>query len=230
MTTKSPSDLPEGKWPWAIVPSRAFGDKRLKDADRRVLGAMCAFVNRAGVCWPAMETMRLISGHKTEKSIFDAVQRLKAAGYVRQLRPKDYQETASGWKTNRYQVLWLGDEAKPSREDIASADRIRLATDPEPIDEVKGGLGEDETSLALSRSLALSLASAYAIAVERATGQFKRADQELGAANRLANKGFSAQQVQQATQEVARAALARRAGVPALADVERHLMVETTPS
>jgi hypothetical protein len=72
----SPSELPEGKWPWSIVPSRAFGDKRLKDADRRVLGAMCAFVNRAGVCWPAMETMRLISGHKTEKSIFDAVQRI----------------------------------------------------------------------------------------------------------------------------------------------------------
>jgi len=173
-----------------------------------------------------METMRLISGHKTEKSIFDAVQRLKAAGYVRQLRPKDYQETASGWKTNRYQVLWLGDEAKPSREDIASADRIRLATDPEPIDEVKGGLGEEKQSL----THAISLASAYATAVERTTGQFKRADQELGAANRLANKGFSAQQVQQATQEVARAALARRAGVPALADVERHLTVETPPS
>jgi hypothetical protein len=226
MTMTSPSDLPEGKWPWAIVPSRAFGDKRLKDADRRVLGAMCAFVNRAGVCWPAMETMRQISGHKTEKSIFDAVQRLKAAGYVRQLRPKDYQETASGWKTNRYQVLWLGDEAKPSREDIASADRIRLATDPEPIDEVKGGLGGDKQSL----THAISLAAAYATAVERTTGQFKRADQELGAANRLANKGFSAQQVQQATQEVARAALARRAGVPALADVERHLMVEAPPS
>ena len=226
MTTKSPSDLPEGKWPWSIVPSRAFGDKRLKDADRRVLGAMCAFVNRAGVCWPAMQTMRLISGHKTEKSIFDAVQRLKAVGYVRQLRPKDYQETASGWKTNRYQVLWLGDEAKPSREDIASADRIRLATDPEPIEEVKGGLGGNKQSL----THAISLASAYATAVERATGQFKRADQELGAANRLANKGFSAQQVQQATQEVARAALAKRAGVPALADVERHLMVEITPS
>jgi hypothetical protein len=226
MTMTSPSELPEGKWPWSIVPSRAFGDKRLKDADRRVLGAMCAFVNRAGVCWPAMETMRLISGHKTEKSIFDAVQRLKAVGYVRQLRPKDYQETASGWKTNRYQVLWLGDEAKPSREDIASADRIRLATDPEPIEEVKGGLGGERQSL----THAISLASAYATAVERATGQFKRADQELGAANRLANKGFSAQQVQQATQEVARAALARRAGVPALADVERHLMVETPPS
>ena len=222
----SPSELPEGKWPWSIVPSRAFGDKRLKDADRRVLGAMCAFVNRAGVCWPAMETMRLISGHKTEKSIFDAVQRLKAVGYVRQLRPKDYQETASGWKTNRYQVLWLGDEAKPSREDIASADRIRLATDPELIEEVKGGLGGEKQSL----THAISLASAYAAAVERATGQFKRADQELGAANRLANKGFSAEQVQQATQEVARAALARRAGVPALADVERHLMVETPPS
>lgn len=227
---KSPSELPEGKWPWSIVPSRAFGDKRLKDADRRVLGAMCAFVNRAGVCWPAMQTMQEISGHKSRTSVHNSIQHLKDAGYVRQLKAKDYQTTESGWHSNRYQVLWVGDEPKPTREDVHSAERIRIATDPEPAHKVKGGLGEDETSLALSRSLALSLASAYATAVERVTGQFKRADQELGAANRLANKGFSAQQVQQATQEVARAALAKRAGVPALADVERHLMVETTPS
>ena len=222
----SPSDLPEGKWPWSIVPSRAFGDKRLKDGDRRVLGAMCAFVNRAGVCWPAMETMQKISGHKSRTSVHNPTQRLKDTGYVRQLQPKDYQTTASGWSSNRYQVLWIGDEAKPSREDVHSAERIRLATDPEPTHEVTGGLGGKKQSL----THAILLASAYANAVEAVTGQFKRADQELGAANRLANKDFSAEQVQDATRTVALAALAKRAGVPALADVERHLMVEHPPS
>ena len=66
-----------GKWPWSIVPTRAFGDSRLNDADRRVLGALCAFVNRAGVCWPALDTMQDISGYATRKSVFDAIQRLK---------------------------------------------------------------------------------------------------------------------------------------------------------
>jgi hypothetical protein len=99
MKSLSNNDLGDiGKWPWSIVPSRAFGDKRLKDADRRVLGALCAFVNRAGVCWPALATIKDISGHATNKSVFDAIQRLKEAKYVRQLMPKDYQETRSGWK------------------------------------------------------------------------------------------------------------------------------------
>ncbi|WP_339754924.1 hypothetical protein, partial [uncultured Marinobacter sp.] len=89
-----------------------------------------------------------------------------------------------------------------------------------------GGVGGNKQSLAH----AILLASAYASAVEAVTGQFKRADQELGAANRLANKDFSAEQVQDATRTVALAALAKRAGVPALADVERHLMVAYPPS
>jgi hypothetical protein len=65
-----------------------------------------------------METIQHISGHASRKSVFDAIQRLKSAKYVRQLQPKDYQETKTGWKSNRYQVLWLGDEPKPTYEDI----------------------------------------------------------------------------------------------------------------
>ena len=144
MKSLSNEDLSDiGKWPWSIVPSRAFGDKRLKDADRRVLGALCAFVNRAGVCWPALATIKDISGHATNKSVFDAIQRLKEAKYVRQLRPKDYQETSSGWKSNRYQVLWLGDEPKPTMEDINTARKLQLASDDGPIKEEIGVVGDD---------------------------------------------------------------------------------------
>lgn len=208
-----------GKWPWSIVPTRAFGDKRLNDADRRVLGALCAFVNRAGVCWPALDTMQGIAGYATRKSVFDAIQRLKRAGYVRQLKPKDYQETKSGWKTNRYQVLWLGDEPMPTHEDINSAIRLQDESILGASNEDKGGAGEDNAAL----SLAHSLAHAYARAVERALGQPRRVENELPAARKLAAQGVTVEQVIEATEAHARACLARRAGVPALADVARAM-------
>jgi hypothetical protein len=218
MKSLSNEDLSDiGKWPWSIVPSRAFGDKRLKDADRRVLGALCAFVNRAGVCWPAMETIQQISGHASRKSVFDAIQRLKSAKYVRQLQPKDYQETKTGWKSNRYQVLWLGDEPKPTFEDIQSAKKLQLASDDEPTHEEIGGVG-DETAL---NTLSHTLAHAYARAVQSRTGQVRNVASEINHARRLALANISIQQVRDATIQACDAALARRAGVPSLADVAR---------
>ena len=210
-----------GKWPWSIVPSRAFGDKRLKDADRRVLGALCAFVNRAGVCWPALATIKDISGHATNKSVFDAIQRLKEAKYVRQLRPKDYQETRSGWKSNRYQVLWLGDEPKPTMEDINTARKLQLASDDEPIKEEIGGSGDD----AALNTLSHTLAHAYARAVQSRTGQVRNVASEINHARRLALAGISIEQVRAATVQACDQALARRAGVPSLADVARLIGV-----
>jgi hypothetical protein len=218
MKSLSNEDLSDiGKWPWSIVPSRAFGDKRLKDADRRVLGALCAFVNRAGVCWPALATIKDISGHATNKSVFDAIQRLKEAKYVRQLRPKDYQETRSGWKSNRYQVLWLGDEPKPTMEDINTARKLQLASDDEPIKEEIGGAG-DETAL---NTLSHTLAHAYARAVQSRTGQVRNVASEINHARRLALSDISIEQVRAATVQACDQALARRAGVPSLADVAR---------
>jgi hypothetical protein len=218
MKSLSNEDLSDiGKWPWSIVPSRAFGDKRLKDADRRVLGALCAFVNRAGVCWPALATIKDISGHATNKSVFDAIQRLKEAKYVRQLRPKDYQETRSGWKSNRYQVLWLGDEPKPTMEDINTARKLQLASDDDPIKEEIGGSGDDTALSTLSHTLA----HAYARAVQSRTGQVRNVASEINHARRLALADISIDQVRDATIQACDAALARRAGVPSLADVAR---------
>ena len=220
MTYHSEPDLTDiGKWPWSIVPTRAFGDKRLQDADRRVLGALCAFVNRAGVCWPALDTMQDIAGYATRKSVFDAIQRLKRAGYIRQLKPKDYQETKSGWKTNRYQVLWLGDEPMPTHEDINSAIRLQDESILSGNNEDIGVVGEDNAAM----SLAHSLAHAYSHAIERALGQSRRPENELGAARMLAAQGVTVAQVIEATEAHARASLARRAGVPALADVARAM-------
>ena len=216
----SSDDLSDiGKWPWSIVPSRAFGDKRLKDADRRVLGALCAFVNRAGVCWPAMETVQQISGHASRKSVFDAIQRLKTEKYVRQLKPKDYQETKTGWKSNRYQVLWLGDEPKPTYEDIQSAKKLQLASDDEPTHKEIGVIGVDANLITLSHTLA----HAYARAVQSRTGQVRTIANEINHARRLALSDISIEQVRAATVQACDIALARRAGVPSLADVARLL-------
>jgi hypothetical protein len=220
MTKSHSDDLSDiGKWPWSIVPSRAFGDKRLKDADRRVLGALCAFVNRAGVCWPAMETVQQISGHASRKSVFDAIQRLKTEKYVRQLKPKDYQETKTGWKSNRYQVLWLGDEPKPTYEDIQSAKKLQLASDDEPTHKEIGVIG-GETAL---NTLSHTLVHAYARAVQARTGQVRAIANEINHARKLALLDITIEQVRAATVQACDQALARRAGVPSLADVARLL-------
>jgi len=208
-----------GKWPWSIVPTRAFGDKRLNDTDRRVLGALCAFVNRAGVCWPALSTISQLAGFATAKTALDTIKRLRQYGYVRQLKAKDYQITASGWRTSRYQVLWTGEEPVPTLEQINAARALQPENTATEGTEGKGVVGDQDGSLPLAHALA----SAYSAAVERATGQARRPDNEMGAALRLAARGVTVGEVLDATRTVALAALARRAGVPALADVERAL-------
>ena len=135
--------LSENKRPWSVMPMRALSDKQLKERELRVLGAVCSFTNRAGVCWPSLDTLCDVSGYKERKSVLDGMKRLKARKYVRQLNPKDYQETSSGWKTNRYQVLWDGDEPLPTYEEIHTAKPLQLRADQED-DASKdiGGLGD----------------------------------------------------------------------------------------
>jgi hypothetical protein len=179
---------------------------------------MCAFVNRAGVCWPAMETIQQISGHASRKSVFDAIQRLKSAKYVRQLQPKDYQETKTGWKSNRYQVLWLGDEPKPTYEDIHSARKLQLASDDEPTHEENGGAGVDANLITLSHTLA----HAYARAVQSRTGQVRNVSSEINHARRLALADISIEQVREATVQACDASTSKAGrGAVSLADVAR---------
>jgi hypothetical protein len=158
--------------------------------------------------------MQEIAGYATRKSVFDAIQRLKRAGYVRQLRPKDYQETKSGWKTNRYQVLWLGDEALPTREDINSAARLQDESLLADNNEEKGSGDGDELA-----SLSHSLAHAYLRAVTRVTGQTRSFDNEIRHARKLAADDATIEAVTAATEATCREWLSKRAGIPALSDV-----------
>ena len=216
--------LSENKRPYSVLPMRAFGDRKLKERDLRVLGALCAFVNRAGVCYPSMETLTHVCGYGDRRTIYDAMRELKKLGYVRQLNPKDYQVGASGWKTNRYQVLWKGDEALPSQEDILTAKALQVRADQDDDHtEDKGGLGDAQPQ---TDTHAGELCHAYIRAVQQATGQVRLYDNEIAHARRLALRDVSVADVQAATLSVCDQALERRAGVPALADVVRYFDIQ----
>jgi hypothetical protein len=218
---------------WSVMPSRAINDRELKERELRVLGALCVHTNAAGVCWPSMETLCAVTGLASRQSIHNAMKVLKRKRYVRQLQPKDYQETATGWKSNRYQVLWDGDEALPTYEEVDSAKPLQLREDQgdKDVKEI-GGLG-DLQSLSHTHGLAgrgqpklteieltsRNLAQTYIRAVMQATGQVRLIDNEMSHARRLANAGFTAADVEAATLNTCDKAIERRAGVPSLYDV-----------
>ena len=206
---------------WSVMPSRAINDRELKERELRVLGALCVHTNAAGVCWPSMETLCAVTGLASHQSIHNAMKVLKRKRYVRQLQPKDYQETATGWKSNRYQVLWDGDEALPTYEEVDSAKPLQLREDQgdKDVKEI-GGLGDRQVnSHTHDDSAASLLANAYIRAVMRATGQVRLYDNEISHARRLANAGFTAADVEAATLNTCDKAIERRAGVPSLYDV-----------
>jgi hypothetical protein len=206
---------------WSVMPSRAINDRELKERELRVLGALCVHTNAAGVCWPSMETLCAVTGLASRQSIHNAMKVLKRKRYVRQLQPKDYQETATGWKSNRYQVLWDGDEALPTYEEVDSAKPLQLREDQgdKDVKEI-GGLGDRQVnSHTHDDSAASLLANAYIRAVMRATGQVRLYDNEISHARRLANAGFTAADVEAATLNTCDKAIERRAGVPSLYDV-----------
>lgn len=231
--------LSEDKRPWSVVPMRAFGDRTLKERELRVLGALSAFANRAGVCWPSMFTLCDVTAYKERQTIHDAIKVLKQKKYIRQLRPKDYQETASGWKSNRYQVLWDGDEPLPTREEIDIAKPLQLVRDQDSdAQEETGGLGGGQVNthtpdqprpgdpkLTGIQLTADEICNAYIAAVQQATGQARLYSNEIAHARRLANAGHGAADVRAATLNVCDQALERRAGVPSLYDVARAIGV-----
>lgn len=222
---------------WSVMPSRAVNDRELKERELRVLGALCIHTNAAGVCWPSMDTLCAVTGYAERVTIHNAMKVLKRKRYVRQLRPKDYQETASGWKSNRYQVLWDGDEALPTYEEIHSATPLQLVRDQDdaPTNETGGlgdlqslshttaGRGRGQPKLTEIELTSANLCNSYIRAVQQATGQVRLFDNEIAHARRLANAGFTAADVTAATLNTCDAAIERRAGVPSLYDVAQGL-------
>ena len=217
--------LSENKRPWSVAPMRCFSDRQLNETDLRVLGALCGFTNRHGVCWPSMDTLMSVSSMKSRTSVHQSVKKLKKLKYVRQLNPKDYQETMTGWKSNRYQVLWDGDEALPRWEDVQSAKPLQLRSDADDEPKETGGLGDvDLYTHTPDDPVAEAIAHTYLSAVQQATGQVRMYDNEIAHARRLALAGFTAADVRAATLNTCDAALERRAGVPSLYDVAQAML------
>jgi hypothetical protein len=208
------------------MPARAAGDRQLKERELRVLGALCIFANRAGVCWPAMQTLCDITGYAERVTIHNAIKVLKRRKYVRQLSPKDYQETASGWHSNRYQVLWDGDEPLPTYEEIHIATPLQVRDDDDDVlPNVIGGMGDtDLVSRASDLPEASAICHSYIRAVQQATGQVRLYDNEIAHARRLAVAGYTAADVSAATLNVCDKAIERRAGVPSLYDVAQGML------
>jgi len=168
-----------------------------------------------------METLCAVTGYKERVTIHAAMKVLKRRKYVRQLQPKDYQETSSGWKSNRYQVLWDGDEALPTYEDIHSAKPLQLVADQDDAhNKETGGLGDKQVNTHTHADPAAeAITHAYLRAVQQATGQSRMFDNEIAHARKLAAAGFTVADVTAATLNVCDSALERRAGVPSLYDV-----------
>lgn len=219
MKSRSEPEI-EIKRQWSVIPVRALLDRKLHQSHFRVLVALCVFTNSHGVCWPGVKTIGAMLG-VDPASVSRAITKLVKAGYVRKLRPQDYQmEYAKFGKINRYQVLYQPNMALPSWEEVQSSQLLSPASEaPDAHMNDIGGVGEHDASLPLAQSLA----HAYARAVERVLGQPRRAENELAAARALAAQGVTVEQVIEATEAHARACLARRAGVPALADVARAM-------
>lgn len=213
------NSLSEFKRPYSVCPFRAAADRELKETDLRVLMALCAFTNRAGVCWPSMATLMELTDLKSRTSIDRSMRKLKKLKYVRQLEAKDYQKTKTGWKTNRYQVLWEVDMPLPSLEEVHIAKPLQLISDQDEVPESEGGLGDAEPCM---HTHAQALAHGFVRAVQQATGQVLLVDNVVNHARRV-DESVTVEQVMDATLTVCRARLQARQGVPSFADIAEVL-------
>ena len=216
--TQSRSELPEIKRQWSILPVRALLDRNLTPVEFRTLAALCVYTNSHGVCWPGVETLSQIVG--SDKAVISrTVTKLVRKGYVRKLRPADYQlEYAKFGKINRYQVLYTPDAALPSWEEVKSSIVLAPVSDAQTDQVNELGSGVSDALVSLSHALA----HAYLRAVQRRTGQTRRFDNEINHARRLAEQGATVEQVTAATEALCLAYLAERRGIPSLADVARQ--------
>jgi hypothetical protein len=115
---------------WSVMPGRWIGDKRLSHNDIKVLATLGLHTNGAGVCWPTQLTMQNITG-LGERAVGAAIERLERHGYIRRLKGEYWPGQKSKWITNRYQVLWRGDEPIPAWEQVKDARSMNLGFDPE---------------------------------------------------------------------------------------------------
>jgi hypothetical protein len=138
----SPNPLDGDLRRFSAVPIRACQDKRLSINDHRVLLVLCAYTNKSGVCFPTYETVENICG-LGKSAIQASIKRLETYGLLRHLKPTWYVNQKSPWKTNRYQILYLGSETPiPSEEELRDARAYNIGQDDEEREEGHREIGE----------------------------------------------------------------------------------------
>ena len=189
MTTKYLSE-PQVKRPYCISPYRAFADKRLSRTDQAVLAVLGYYVNRAGVCWPSFVSVGEGAG-VSDSQAHRCVEKLISLGYARRLEPADDQQRGEWGPSNRYQVLWEGDEQVPPWEEIKRNGGFNPVLESAGTEE-PGVQGEDE-------ALIRALTHTHAALVEAAIGVRPSPSAERAEASRLAAAGLEPTAVRAAT-------------------------------
>ncbi len=210
-------DQPGEKRPFCVVPIRAVKDRRLKISELRLLMALGHYANRAGVCWPSMKTLEADTGIGAT-DIAKMIPTLMATGMLRQLNPNDYDQKKGAWGySNRYQILWQGDEPVPTYEEVRDANLLQPHDDRDPI-EGSGARGTLVDHIDTRKHV-----EAFRAGVEAAAG-WRPAEVAAGPAMALAEAGIDPVATRRQAEAMTRALAAERRGVPGFAEISAVLL------
>jgi len=201
------------------VPIRAVKDKAMTHNTRRALEALGHYANRAGVCWPSIRTLVDDTGMGAN-TVQDALKALEKTGYIRQLNPNDYDQKAGKWgHSNRYQIMWRGDEPVPTWEQVRDANLLQPVPDRiEPNTEGSGARGP-----LIDHANTRKHVEAFRAGVEAAAG-WRPAEVAAGPAIALAEAGIDPVATRRQAEAMTRSLAAERRGVPGFAEVSAVLL------
>lgn len=208
---------------YSVLPARVIHDDKMHVTTLRVLGAICIHTNAHGIAWPSLLTLaRHIN--KRPETVSRHVAKLIKAGYLRKLERKAYPmhiKRKGRGITNRYQVLFRGNDPLPTREQF-EAPRPKIVDTDISDREQTTGVEKNASSVIDNRSggtgdaekMGKILASTFKKAVESVTGQSRTAEQSLQVGAQLAAKGVTTQQVNDATVAMAKDGLKHGKAAP----------------
>lgn len=212
------SDPAGEKRPFSVVPIRAARDRRLKISHLRVLMALGYYANRAGVCWPSLKSLQADTAIDPSTCLTHC-QDLVKWGYMRLLEPSAYNQKRGAWGySNRYQLLWRGDEPAPTWEEVKHSNALQ-APDVQELIEGTGARGSEE-----EKAIARRLNEAFLVEVETATGYRPQPSRPSVADHALLDAGITIEQMREATRRIALADIAARRGPPSYQRVSEALL------
>ena len=192
---------------YCILPARAMQDETLTRNQLRVLSCIGMYSNSHGVCWPSQVTIGRHLG-VDHTWVSSAVSALVKKGYLRKLKHKDYPkgiQRRSRGRTNRYQVLYKGNDPLPTLEQFwAPAARFSRDEDSDLddalADKQSGVKGDTNKSYQV-------LAHTFRQAVERTCGVHRLPEPSYKTAKVLSDQGVTIDQVRDSTAAMCREAL-----------------------